>query len=104
MSILKPSIRQPSDRHSSSNKLVTSTDQDLINFNHHRVGDLVIAEQIVPCQKCRFCLIGQYQMCPDHLLFGYHQKSPGAMASYMVFPEKARVHKVRIYVVTCKSK
>jgi hypothetical protein len=36
-------------------------------------------------------------MCPDHLLFGFHQKSPGAMASYMIFPEKARVHKVLPY-------
>jgi hypothetical protein len=48
----------------------------------------------VPCQKCRYCLIGEYQMCPDHLLFGFHQKSPGAMASYMIYPAKARVHKV----------
>lgn len=63
---------------------------------HHGVkeGDLVVAEQIIPCQKCRYCLIGEYQMCPDHSIFGFHQKSPGAMASYMIFPEKARVHKI----------
>ncbi len=39
------------------------------------------------------------QMCPDHSLFGFHQKSPGAMASYMIYPEKARVHKVDIYIL-----
>ncbi len=26
------------------------------------IGDLVVAEQIIPCQKCRYCLIGEYQV------------------------------------------
>ena len=54
--------------------------------------------------------IGLLQMCPDHNLFGFHQKSPGAMASYMIYPEKARVHKVCIRIIinnlssSCNSK
>jgi len=37
------------------------------------VGDLVGYEQIVPCQECRYCLLGQYQMCQPHHVYGFHQ-------------------------------
>ena len=32
--------------------------------NHHKVdvGDLVVSEQIISCDKCRFCNQGQYQV------------------------------------------
>ena len=35
---------------------------------HHGVdlGDLVVSEQIIACQKCRFCLKGQYQVKIDY--------------------------------------
>lgn len=58
------------------------------------VGDRVVSEQIVPCWKCRYCLRGQYWMCAPHDLFGFKRRTPGAMASYMVFPAEALVHKV----------
>lgn len=57
-------------------------------------GDRVVAEQIVPCWKCRYCLRGQYWMCAPHDMFGFKRKTPGAMAEYMVFPVEALVHKV----------
>jgi len=59
-----------------------------------QVGDRVVSEQIVPCWKCRYCLRGQYHMCAPHDLYGFKRRTPGAMASYMVFPAEALVHKV----------
>ena len=63
---------------------------------HHRVdlGDLVVSEQIVACGLCRFCKSGNYQVCPDHTVYGFQRETNGAMAEYMIFPEKARVHKI----------
>jgi threonine dehydrogenase-like Zn-dependent dehydrogenase len=58
------------------------------------VGDRVVAEQIVPCWKCRYCLRGQYWMCQPHDMFGFKRRNPGGMAEYMIFPVEALVHKV----------
>jgi len=58
------------------------------------VGDRVVAEQIVPCWKCRYCLRGQYHMCQPHDIFGFKRRTPGAMAEYMVYPVEAIVHKI----------
>ncbi len=58
------------------------------------VGDRVVAEQIVPCWKCRYCLRGQYHMCQPHNIFGFKRKTPGAMAELMIYPVEALVHKV----------
>ena len=57
-------------------------------------GDRVVAEQIVPCGECRYCLRGQYWMCAPHGMFGFKRATPGGMASYMVFPKEALVHKI----------
>ncbi len=59
-----------------------------------KVGDRVVAEQIVPCGECRYCRRGDYHMCAPHTLFGFQRVTPGAMASYMVFPVEALVHKI----------
>ena len=58
------------------------------------VGDRVVAEQIVPCWKCRYCLDGKYWMCQPHDMFGFKRRTPGAMAEYMLFSSDALVHKV----------
>ena len=58
------------------------------------VGDRVVAEQIVPCEDCRYCKRGEYWMCAPHRMFGFKRKTPGAMASYMVFSKNSRVHKI----------
>jgi threonine dehydrogenase-like Zn-dependent dehydrogenase len=59
-----------------------------------QAGDRVVAEQIVPCGECRYCVRGEYWMCGPHIMFGFKRKTPGAMAEYMVFPKEARVHKI----------
>ena len=58
------------------------------------VGDRVVAEQIVPCWTCRYCLSGAYHMCGPHDIFGFKRRTPGAMAEYMIYPADALVHQV----------
>lgn len=58
------------------------------------VGDRVTADQLVPCETCRYCTRGQYWMCQVHNMFGYQTATNGAWAEYMLFPKAARVHKV----------
>jgi threonine dehydrogenase-like Zn-dependent dehydrogenase len=59
------------------------------------LGDHAISEQIVPCWECRFCRRGQYWMCDrKHDVYGFRQRTPGAMAEYMLFPADAINHKV----------
>jgi threonine dehydrogenase-like Zn-dependent dehydrogenase len=56
-------------------------------------GDTVVAEQIVPCDRCRFCRSGQYWMCEVHNIFGFQrQVADGGMSEYMLIPTTARVH------------
>jgi erythritol/L-threitol dehydrogenase len=58
-------------------------------------GDRVIAEQIVPCDKCRFCKTGKYWMCEVHNIFGFQRLvADGGMADYMRLPPTSRVHKI----------
>jgi len=58
-------------------------------------GDRVIAEQILPCDRCRFCRSGKYWMCEVHNIFGFQRKvAEGGMAEYMRIPPTARVHKI----------
>src|SRR3954469_6632845 len=59
------------------------------------VGDRVIAEQIVPCERCRYCRSGKYWMCEVHNIFGFQREvADGGMAQYMRIPSTARVHKI----------
>lgn len=58
-------------------------------------GDMVIAEQIVPCDRCRYCRSGSYWMCEVHNIFGFQREvADGGMSEYMKFPSTARVHKI----------
>jgi L-iditol 2-dehydrogenase len=60
-----------------------------------KVGDRVIAEQIVPCDKCRFCRSGKYWMCEVHNIFGFQRVvADGGMADFMKIPATARLHKI----------
>ncbi len=57
------------------------------------MGDPVIAEQIIPCGHCRFCKNGHYWMCQVHNIFGFKRhRAEGAMAEYMIYPVKSRIH------------
>ena len=55
----------------------------------------MIAEQIVPCDRCRYCRSGQYWMCEVHNIFGFQREvADGGMAEYMRLPPTARVHRI----------
>ena len=58
-------------------------------------GDRVIAEQIVPCERCRYCRSGKYWMCEVHNIFGFQREvADGGMAQYMRIPPTALVHRI----------
>ena len=59
-----------------------------------KLGDTAVSEQIVPCHKCRYCRCGQYWMCQVHDIYGFRQRTFGAMARYIRFPADARNYKV----------
>lgn len=59
-----------------------------------QLGDRVVAEQIVPCGKCRFCHNGQYWMCRRHWIFGFKAVLPGGMANYNRLPGRSLIHKL----------
>jgi L-iditol 2-dehydrogenase len=60
-----------------------------------KVGDRVIAEQIVPCDQCRYCRSGKYWMCEVHNIFGFQRGvADGGMAEFMKLPATARLHKI----------
>ncbi|XP_035686619.1 erythritol/L-threitol dehydrogenase-like [Branchiostoma floridae] len=58
------------------------------------LGDQAIAESIAPCWNCRYCQRGQYHMCMPHDIYGFHQRTPGAMAGYMKYISDSIIHKV----------
>jgi L-iditol 2-dehydrogenase len=58
-----------------------------------QIGDHLIAEQIIPCERCRFCKNGQYWMCEPHVIFGFKRgRAEGGMAEYMIYPAHSRIH------------
>ncbi len=60
-----------------------------------KAGDRVIAEQIVPCDRCRYCRSGQYWMCEVHHIFGFQRVvADGGMSEFMKLPQTARVHRI----------
>jgi erythritol/L-threitol dehydrogenase len=59
------------------------------------LGDKAIAEQIVPCEECRYCRRGQYWMCEVHDIYGFQKGiADGAWAQWMRFGATARVYKI----------
>jgi threonine dehydrogenase-like Zn-dependent dehydrogenase len=73
---------------------VVQLDQAATDHWGIEVGDRVVAEQIVPCWECRYCLRGQYWMCQPHDMFGFKRRNPGGMAEYMIYSTNSLVHKV----------
>jgi erythritol/L-threitol dehydrogenase len=60
-----------------------------------KIGDRITAEQIVPCEKCRFCRQGKYWMCEVHNIYGFQKDvADGGMAEYMKLGKTSRIHKI----------
>lgn len=58
------------------------------------IGDHAISEQIVPCWECRYCKMGAYWMCAVHDIYGFHRRTHGSWAEFMLFPSGALNYKV----------
>ena len=80
---------------------VVALGEGAVDLHKVTLGDLTVSEQIVPCAECRYCLRGDYQMCVPHHVYGFHQVTQGAMAEYLLYPAKARVHKVKSSQLAC---
>lgn len=52
-----------------------------------QVGDRVNIEPGVPCGKCRFCLEGKYNICPDVDFMATQPNYRGALTNYLCHPE-----------------
>lgn len=58
------------------------------------VGDVVVTEQILPCNECRFCNQGQYWLCTRSAVFGFKQYCQGGFAEYVKLSANCINHKV----------
>ncbi|MGI6072321.1 MAG: alcohol dehydrogenase catalytic domain-containing protein [Lachnospiraceae bacterium] len=64
------------------------------NVKEYKVGDRIIADQILPCGKCRFCKTGKYWMCQPHATFGFQKDNNGGMAEYVRYPFRSVIHRI----------
>ncbi|WP_281532185.1 alcohol dehydrogenase catalytic domain-containing protein [Anaerocolumna aminovalerica] len=64
------------------------------NLTNYKIGERIIADQIVPCGECRFCKDGHYWMCQPHNIFGFQNTNNGGMAEYVRFPKNAVISRV----------
>lgn len=64
------------------------------NVQGYKIGERVVADQIVPCGECRFCKNGKYSICRNHDVFGFKGKLNGGMAEYVRYPKNAVLHRV----------
>ncbi len=59
------------------------------------IGDWVIAEQIIPCMKCKYCISGDYHLCMVHNMYGFQKGvAEGGMAEYMKLYNNSIIHKI----------
>ena len=58
------------------------------NTKNFKIGDRVTGDVAIGCGKCRNCLEGRYNLCPNRYEVGIYRNKPGAMAEYLVMPER----------------
>lgn len=51
------------------------------------MGDRVNIEPGIPCGKCKFCLSGHYNICPDVDFLATQPNYRGALTNYITHPE-----------------
>lgn len=62
--------------------------------NDCQVGDLLVSEQIIPCNQCEFCKKGIHWMCTRSAVFGFKQYANGGFAEYVKLSKNCINHKV----------
>ncbi|MCG8478274.1 MAG: alcohol dehydrogenase catalytic domain-containing protein [Spirochaetales bacterium] len=58
------------------------------------IGDVIVAEQILPCGTCEFCRAGTYWMCVESAVFGFKHRCQGGFAEYVKLPKRSIKHKI----------
>lgn len=59
------------------------------------LGDMAVAEQIIPCGRCQFCAKGERWMCKEANIYGSKKNiAEGSMAEYMKYYQGSIVYKV----------
>lgn len=64
------------------------------NVKGYELGELITADQIVPCGECRYCKDGHYWMCQPHNIFGFQHTNNGGMAEYVRYPKGSVISKI----------
>jgi L-iditol 2-dehydrogenase len=64
------------------------------NVTEYQLNDRIIADQISPCGKCRFCKDGHYWMCQPHGMYGFQAENNGGMAEYVKYHKTAVISRV----------
>jgi L-iditol 2-dehydrogenase len=59
-----------------------------------KLGDKLLAEQILPCGECKFCKVGIPWMCLPHRIYGFKKDAQGGFAEYMKFAKGSLLHKL----------
>lgn len=62
------------------------------NITGVKIGQKILAEQILPCGECKFCREGNYWMCQPHHIYGFKEDAQGGFAEYMKFAKNSVVH------------
>ncbi len=58
------------------------------------IGDLVVPEQVVPCNECKFCKEGKYWNCTTSAVLGFKDYCNGGFAEYVKLHKNSILHKV----------
>lgn len=62
------------------------------NVTKVKMGQKILAEQILPCGECKFCREGNYWMCQPHHIYGFKKDAQGGFAEYMKFAKNSVIH------------
>jgi 2-desacetyl-2-hydroxyethyl bacteriochlorophyllide A dehydrogenase len=57
-------------------------------IKNFKIGDKVAGDVAIGCGKCKICLEGRYNLCPNRYEVGCYRNKQGAMAEYIVMPGK----------------
>ncbi|TLD01427.1 zinc-binding dehydrogenase [Robinsoniella peoriensis] len=60
----------------------------------YEVGEVITAEQVIPCGECKFCREGKYWMCTRSAVFGFKQYANGGFAEYVKIDKNCIKHRI----------